>query len=293
VAPATPEAARSGSGPRFLVCSLFVIAMGTMALKKAYAHGSVPLELAVSQQITAGVLALLLLPRALRSGVSRRQWAYGAAAGATLAVSNVFAFEGFSRLPAAILLIFLCSSPVWVGLGQAVFLRTPPTRKETIAACLAVGGIAVMAVSTDSSLNLTGVVLGLASGILFAAALLLAKPLDSVSVSASVVLPAAGLSALVLWPRAGVSGLAEYPHIAWAVAVGLLFWLWITLLLAGQRQTSPMAAVIVSSCEPALVAVLGYVLLSESLSLRELAGGSLLLGGALLAMSEQARSKGA
>jgi drug/metabolite transporter (DMT)-like permease len=288
---ATPEASRSGSGPPLLFCSLFVISAGTIALKKAYENGSVAVELAVSQQVTGGVLALLLLPRALRGGLSRRQWACAAAAGATLAVSNVAAFEGFARLPAAILLIFLYSSPLWVAIGQAVFLRTPPTRNETIAVCLAVAGVAVMVGSTDSHLDLAGVALGLLSGILFATTLLLAKPLDSVPLSASVVLPAAGLVAFVIWPGAGVSGLAEYPHMPWAVAVGVLFWLWMTLLLAGQRHTSPMAAVVVSAVEPAIVAVLAYLLLSESLGVRELAGGAILLGGALLAMSDQHRPR--
>jgi drug/metabolite transporter (DMT)-like permease len=291
VAPATPEASRSSSGPPLLFCSLLVISAGTMALKKAYEDGSVALELAVSQQITAGALALLLLPWALGAGVSRRQWAYAAAAGATLAVSNAAAFEGFERLPAAILLIFLYSSPVWVAIGQALFLRTPPSRRETIAVCLAVVGIAVMVGSTDSRLDLVGVALGLLSGMLFAAVLLLAKPLDSVPLSASMVLPAAGLAAFVIWPSAGVNGLAEFPHIPWAIAVGVLFWLWITLLLAGQRHTSPMAAVVVSAVEPAIVAVLGYLLLSESLGVRDVAGGALLLVGALLAMSDVPRPR--
>jgi drug/metabolite transporter (DMT)-like permease len=126
---------------------------------------------------------------------------------------------------------------------------------------------------------------------LFAAVLLLAKPLDSVPLSASMVLPAAGLAAFVIWPSAGVNGLAEFPHIPWAIAVGVLFWLWITLLLAGQRHTSPMAAVVVSAVEPAIVAVLGYLLLSESLGVRDVAGGALLLVGALLAMSDVPRPR--
>jgi drug/metabolite transporter (DMT)-like permease len=285
------NAYRSNTGPALLVCSLFVIATGTLALKKAYEHGSGALELSVSQQITAGALALLLLPRALRSGVSRRQWAYGAASGATLAVSNVCGFEAFARLPAAITLIFIYSSPVWVGLGQTVFLRTPPTRRQTVSVCLAIAGIAVMVGVSDSNLDLTGVLLGLASGMLFAGTLLFAGQLDDVSVSASVVLPAAGLAALVLWPGAGVDGLADYGHIPWAVAVGVLFWLWITLLLLGQRTTSPMAAIVVLTAEPAVVAVLGYLFLSESLGARDLAGGALLLGAAVLAMSEPLRAR--
>ena len=259
------DASRSNTGPALLVCSLFAIATGTIALKKAYEHGSGAVALSVSQQIAAGVLALLLLPRAVRSGVSPRQWAYGAASGATLAVSNVCGFEAFSRLPAAITLIFIYSSPVWVGLGQTVFLRTPPTRRQTIAVCLAIAGIAVMVGVSSSNLDLTGVVLGLASGMLFAATL--------------------------LWPGAGVDGLADYAHLPWAVVVGVLFWLWITLLLAGQRETSPMAAIVVLAAEPAVVAVLGYLYLSEGLGARDLAGGALLLAAALLAISEPVRAR--
>jgi drug/metabolite transporter (DMT)-like permease len=291
VAAATSEASRSGRGPVLLVCSLFVIASGTIALKKAYAHGSGAVELAVSQQVTAGLLALLLLPVALRGRISRRQWAYGAAAGALLALSNVLAFEGFARLPAAILLIFLYSSPLWVGLGQAVFLRTPPTRKEAIAVCLALGGIAVMVGTTHATLDVTGVLFGLGSGILFAAVVLLAESLDSVPVSASIVLPAAGLTAFVAWPGAAVGGIADYPDIPWAAAVGFLFWLWITLFLAGQGRTSPMAAIVVLAAEPALVAVLGYLFLSERIGARDLAGGALVLCGVLLAMSEPSRAR--
>ncbi|MEA2420419.1 MAG: hypothetical protein QOE60_2625 [Thermoleophilaceae bacterium] len=272
------------------MCALFTIAIGTMAIKKSYEHGSVAIELAVSQQVTAGALALLLLPRALRSGVSRRQWGHAAAGGVALGVSNVLAFEGFVRLPAGVLLVMLYSSPVWVAIGQSVFLRTPPTRAETVAAVLAVVGIIVMVGSFDPSLDVLGMAYGLTSGILFAASLLLINSLDSVSVSASLVLPAAGLSVFVLWPSAGVAGLADYPDAPYAVAVGFLFWLWITLLLAGQRRTSPMTAVVVSAVEPALVAVLGYVLLSESLRARELIGGACLLVGALLAMASQVRA---
>jgi drug/metabolite transporter (DMT)-like permease len=267
------------------------IAFGTMAVKQALADGSDPREVMVTGQLLAGALAAVFLPRALM-GLPRRLLLMALVASAGLAVTNAAAFEALDRLPAGIVVVLVFCSPIWVAIGQPLFLRSPIGRREGVGAVLVLIGILTMVGSVDPSLDLTGVALGVASSIGFAVFLLGTKPLDGVGSgagSAALVLPFTGLISLALWPAAGVNGVSELPGTPYVLFVGVAVCVWAVLLAAGLRRTTPMTTVVVSALEPALVTIMSYLFFSEGLRARELVGGSLVLLGALLAMLQDAR----
>jgi drug/metabolite transporter (DMT)-like permease len=261
-------------------------------LKESFSQGAVARELMVAQVTIAGVLATAFLPAALRAGVTRRIVATSAGAGVALALALAWCWEAIARLPAGVAVVLVFCAPAWVAIGQPLFLRQPLGRGEALGGALAIAGILVMVGSFDSSLDLTAVGIALASSVAFAAFLVMSQSLGSVGSvagSAALVLPFAGMAAFALWPGSGVNGFEYLTGDVYATLSAFVIFAWAVLISMGVRRTSAMTAVVVSALEPAVVSVASYLIFSESLATREIAGGSIVLVGSLLAMLQDVR----
>jgi inner membrane transporter RhtA len=271
---------------------VIAISSVTIALKESFSDGADPQELMVAQVLIAGLLATPFLPGALRGGLTRRTLVVAAAAGVALALALAACWEALDRLPAGVAIVLIFCAPAWVAIAQPLFLRQPLGRGEALGGVLAVAGIVVMVGSFDSSLDLTAVAIALTASITFAAYLILTQSLESVGSRvgpAALALPFAGLVAFALWPGAGVRGIEYVSGDFYAILSGFLIFAWAVLLAIGARRTSAMTAVVVSALEPALISVASYLIFSESLAPREIAGGSIVLVGSLLAMFQDVR----
>jgi len=282
---------RARGGSAYLVCGVVAISSVTIALKESFSDGADPQELMVAQALIAGLLATPFLPGALR-GLTLRTLVTAAAAGVALALAMAACWEALDRLPAGVAIVLIFCAPAWVAIAQPLFLRQPLGRGEAVGGVLAIAGIVVMVGSFDSSLDLTAVAIALTASVTFAAYLILTQSLESVGSPVGPValaLPFAGLVAFALWPGAGVNGIEYLPGDFYAILSGLLIFAWAVLLAIGARRTSAMTAVVVSALEPALVSMASYLIFSEGLAAREIAGGSIVLVGSLLAMFQDVR----
>jgi drug/metabolite transporter (DMT)-like permease len=223
-----------------------------------------------------------------RPGVLRRLIALG-----VVDALQLYLFMLALRYLDVALAVFLSYlSPIYIALVAPRLLRQRTEPVVVIALALAVGGVVVMLAPglVDPALqaSVVGLVLGLTSGLLLAVFFLIAKGLSG-DVHGSTMLISNGLTvAAVMLPLGAVQWLAAgLPFAAddlWAV-LGLAVFstaLGGTVFLHGMRYIRVQHTSIVGLLEPASAPVFAYVFLDETPGLWTLAGGALILAGAVL-----------
>jgi drug/metabolite transporter (DMT)-like permease len=262
--------------------------MSTIAVKKAYAAGSEPSSLLVARFAIAGTLFALTAASSLRSAlpVPLRSVGLCGLAGLALVGSVRGELEGLARLQAAVLVVLLYISPVWVAVFESVLGRRLIDRRSATAMTLVLLGIILMAGPwTGSTWNAAGVAAGLLASALIAVFLvLMARALTDLPpvVGVSIAMTTGALVAVVSQPTAlphELGGKASTPYV---VAVGVLIWIWGLLLAVGLSRTDALTSAIVSSIEPVFVALLGVALLSEAPSALQIVGGVVVITGVLV-----------
>ena len=220
----------------------------------------------------AGVPFLVSRQRPRAPGVGAV--AVAIAAGALIWISVRGELEGLARLPAGALAVLLASAPIFVALFDWIASRKVPSRFERVAMIGIVGGVAVMAAPVGASVNQWGVLAGLVSAATFAALLFVEgrNPRVSPELGFPLAMIGAALTVLVTDPSAPADLSAGLP--TWLVlATGVTAAGWALLVGVGLGATSAVTAAMVVAAEPVLVAVLAYLMLGETLTLRQLAGG--------------------
>jgi drug/metabolite transporter (DMT)-like permease len=133
-------------------------------------------------------------------------------------------------------------------------------------------------------LDPVGIAAGLAASLGFASFLVLMKSSEAASdvgFGICVALIAAGVAGTMFKPSA-FAQLARLNLLPYVVSVGIAVWLWALLLVVGLSRTTAITAATVSAVEPVFVAVLAFLVLGERLSLLEIAGGLVVIGGVVL-----------
>ncbi|UQI44782.1 EamA family transporter [Streptomyces sp. HU2014] len=249
--------------------------------------------------------ALVMLPVAWRHRalVTRRP---GLLAGfGLLAVAGVQAcyFASISRIPVGVALLVEYLAPALV-LGWVRFVqRRPVSRAAAVGVVLAVGGLAcVVEVWSGLSFDAVGLLLALGAACCQVGYFVLAdhgsdgdEPADPVGVIAYGLL----IGALVLtavsrpWGMdwSVLAGSAEMDGTRLPAAL-LLGWIVLIATVAAYvtgvlsvRRLSPQVAGVVACLEAVVATVLAWVLLGETLSAPQLAGGAVVLLGAFIAQS--------
>ena len=199
-------------------------------------------------------------------------------------------FTAFDLTSVAVGTVLLYLAPALVTVGAALFLHEPLTRRKLIALIATFSGC-LLVVELYQPQNLVGNALGIAWGLVAAAAYaaysLGAKPLLAryrpVTVLAYALLPAAvGLLAVKLltapdaWPSpGGLLAIGVYGGIVVTIAPYGLY------MLALRRLPSSEAS-IVATLEPAVAVVLAGALLGERLAPLQMLGTIGILGGVVL-----------
>ena len=177
-------------------------------------------------------------------------------------------------------------APVLLTVAEAVLARRAPGRTQLLVLLAALGGLVL--VSTAAGLAVTGprpglgVLLAVASGVTYAAATALGRPLSAVSSPLALATVTSCAGAFGLLP---LGLLARGPHLTGdPVAVALLGYLGVVtlalayaLLYAGLRTVTGSAAVVATLLEPLTAAVLAALVLGERLGVLGVVGGVLIL----------------
>ncbi|MBB5122534.1 membrane protein [Streptomyces eurocidicus] len=249
--------------------------------------------------------ALVMLPVAWRHRalVTRRP---GLLAGfGLLAVAGVQAcyFAAISRIPVGVALLVEYLAPALV-LGWVRFVqRRPVSRAAAVGVVLAVGGLAcVVEVWSGLGFDVVGLLLALGAACCQVGYFVLAdhgsdgeEPADPVGVIAyglllgALVLTAVsrpwGMDWSVLAGDAGMDGtrLPAALLLGWIVLIATVA-AYVTGVLS-VRRLSPQVAGVVACLEAVIATVLAWVLLGETLSAPQIAGGAVVLLGAFIAQS--------
>jgi DME family drug/metabolite transporter len=245
---------------------------------------------------------LLLTGRTPRrpTAVPTRPWRLIVALGAAFAASQSMFFEAIPLAGVTLVVIIsLCSTVLFVALLSIPLFGERLTGRGRVAVALAVVGTVILAQAwqagpatpllADTPNYLWGLLAALGSGVGLAAYMLLAKvATQRIDMPRSRLLAWTLAVALVLLaPLAAISGGLQFDlaPAAWGlalyvgvVATGLAYW----LLQVGLHSSSATVASVVTLLEPAVAALLAWLLLGESMTAGQLGGAALLLGSVLL-----------
>jgi drug/metabolite transporter (DMT)-like permease len=273
-----------------LMAGASTISLGVIAVKQGYADGSDPQGILAARLLIAAPIVLLALPLLARGRDHRLGWRAvlaAVAAGALVWLSTRAELEGLARLPAGMLAVLLATAPMWVAALRWVTARRLPTSVEAIAMLVIVAGVAVMAAPVGDAVNLLGMLGGLASAIGFAFFLLVLERNAKVPAREAFPLGIVGAALLlaVTDPRA-VADLGDGMPLWLVLALGASVAGWALFIGIGLGATDSTTAAIGVGAEPVLVAVLAYVILGETLSVRQIGGGALVVA-ALTAVAVQ------
>src|SRR5919108_877587 len=255
-------------------------------------HGLLPLSYATVRYACAAavfVAITLVIERALR--VERRHVPLLAIAAVMLWLNQLAFVLALEVTTASTMALLLGAIPVFAGIYGLVLGTERATPRFWLAAAMSFVGVALVAAGSRGELSgdLRGILLGLATAATWAAYSVAVAPLMeaySPSRMSAVVLPAA-------WVGIALTGLTQTADQDWDVA-----WeIWPLLVFAtlgplvvtnvlwfrSIHRIGVNKPVLAANLQPFVAAVLGVLLLSESLGLLQIAGGLLIGIGLLVA----------
>lgn len=194
-------------------------------------------------------------------------------------------FLAVSRIGAALASILLYTAPAWVALASGPLLGEPPGGQGLASMALGLAG-AVLAVGPGGgSFDAAGVLLGLASGVSYAAYILLSRyaQLRGAGVAGVAVhsLPFAALGVTAVARPRGPPGLVDLAYASYLACAGTL--VPYTLSSRALRRLEAHRVAVVSLVEPVTAVVLAWLLLGERLSPLQALGAAMVLASSLLA----------
>ena len=190
--------------------------------------------------------------------------------------------EGFERAPIALVSLLYFAYPLMVAVGAALIYRETLSAQRIVILAVALTGVALI-IGIPGSANRAGIVLGLIAALCVTGSVLSSQRLmrtDGISpivLSALMFTSPAVVLLLVLPVRApdfGVSGSA------WGWALGAVFVsavFPVALFYTGVKRVGASVAGLLSTAEPLVTVILAYLVLDESLTAVQLAGGALIV----------------
>jgi len=261
------------------------VAFGAMAIlaRFAYAagadvHGLLLLRFMIAGAILAAVMVLRRTP-----WPRARPLAVAALMGGIGYVGQAFCyFSALNHASAGLVALLLYVYPTLVCLLSAALLGERITGSRAMLLAVSFAGVALTL--GDGQGNALGVTLGLTAALFYSVYIVVgARELAHVDVL--------GVTTVVCLAAAGVVAAAipfHAPHfprgaVGWAAiaAIGVVCTvLAILAFFAGLKRVGPSRAAIVSTLEPVVTVLLAWIVLGETLSLVQLAGGALVLAAA-------------
>ncbi|MDQ3697194.1 MAG: DMT family transporter [Gemmatimonadota bacterium] len=244
-------------------------------------RGGAPLASVLAWRYVLGAAALLLVARTAMRVSPRRALPILVFGGFGQALVAVTALSALRWIPAATVGFLFYTFPAWVAIIAAVRRLEPLDGRRLTALALALGGIITLVAAPGSGeLHLGGVLLALASALLYAIYIpligRLQRELATAAASAYVALGAA--VAFLVGGAVAEQLTASLTLIAWGATAGLALLsttLGFILFLRGLPVLGPVRTAIVSTAEPFWTAVLAALVLAQPLTAATAIGGAL------------------
>ena len=231
-------------------------------------------------RLLSAALVLLLIHRPrLRGRDPRGEWLPAVALGLTLAGMNVIFYHAIGRIPLGIAVTIEFIGPLGVAVAGS---RRP---RDLVWAGLAAAGILALAHGSTHGLDGLGVLFAALAGALWAAYILLQANLGRAFTDGSGLALAMIVATVAQVPDGVAEGGGAMFHpgtLAIGLAVGLLASVIpYSLELEALRRMRASLFGVLMSLEPAAAALAGLLVLSQSLSARELVGIVLVIAASL------------
>lgn len=194
-------------------------------------------------------------------------------------------FTALRYASASVVALLLYTYPMMVMASSVLWFHEVVSRRNIVAlACAILGAVVILGAKGHASME--GVVLSLASAVIYTGYILVSARVvrkgREISSSAYIMLGAA----LVYGVMNGVSGFS-FPHDASSIGAVLSIALVSTVLafwsfFTGMEKIGPSTAAMVSTVEPVVTVLASVLMLGESLPLRLVGGGVLVLASLVL-----------
>jgi inner membrane transporter RhtA len=282
VATADPPASRSGvlsraPSPALVIGGIASVQIGAAVATKIFA--SVGPGGAVLLRLLTASIVLCALGRPAIMGRSRRQLALAALFGLVLAAMNMTFYHALQRIPLGIAVTLEFVGP----LGVAVLGSR--RRLDLLWAALAIAGILALTHGDPHRLDPLGVILALIAGGCWGAYILVNARLGQAFSDASGLALAMCLATILSLPvgiAEGGAHLLSPRSLALGAAVGILSSaIPYSMELEALRRIATHVFGVLMSLEPAVAALVGFILLSQGLSARELGGMGLVVAASV------------
>jgi drug/metabolite transporter (DMT)-like permease len=265
--------------------------VGTFS-KLFYDHGGHPFELLVLR-IVAATLVLGAIVGALRRPWPPRRVVYIALAlGVFQGGLNIALLVGYQKAPVALVALLFYVYPLFTTLGDSVFFGQRLGPRRLLVVALGLAGIA-LTVGTPSSAPAIGIVLGLAAATATASYILGSRHTMSRGIEPIPFLFLSYLGpAAAFLVAASIRGYDEPSGTAYGYAALLVLVSTVLasiLFYAAVRSIGAGTTSLLCSVEPLVSVLLAYIVLDESLSAGQLAGGALILTSVVALMLPQRR----
>ena len=234
--------------------------------------------------IAAAAMRSRSLPRLRRDVL-----VFAALYGLLLLVINWFELKALDRVPVALVILIVALVPLWISIASWLLWRVPLARRGVLAIVIALGGTALVAGSPSGRVDGIGIVFSLAASVLAAGLYLLLERLLSeppVQLVIAVGAAVATAVAVAVEPHAVADELGSGGHRA-GLVIGAGLGLSLTMLFSiiGIRRSSAFVAGVAVTCEPIFAGLLAWLVLHQTLTAVQLAGGAVALLGLGLALT--------
>ena len=288
------EKSKRSFGPALIILAgCFWGSMGIF-VRRLSAFGFTPIQI-VSLRITVAALVfslLLLLKDRAGFRISPRDLPLFLGLGfGSILFFTVCYLSAMTIMPLSTAAILLYTSPIWIMLMSVLFFREKLNRIKLIALALAFAGCVLVSGISGEGLTLTGLLLGLGSGIGYGLYSILGtialRKYSPYTVTTYTFLFAAAGSWLVCSPAVMISKFSAAENLT-----GLLFFCVLTGLVTavipflaytlGLRTVEASRAGILATIEPLVATLVGIVVFSEPLTLLSGLGIVLILAAVVL-----------
>jgi len=274
-----------------LLTTVLLWALNLSVTRYILTHGLEPLSYATMRYgLAALIFVALTLVAEQTLRIQRRHLPLVAVAAGTLWLNQVSFVLALDVTTASTIGLLLGAIPIFAALLGLVLGTERPTRRFWLAAAISFAGVALVATGSGGEVSggFEGVLLGLSTGATWAAYTVTIAPLmrtySPLRISA-LVIPGA-------WVAIALTGIPQTRDqgwtLGWEVWTLLLFATVGPLVLTNVlwfraiHRIGPNRATLAVNLQPFVAAVLAVVLLSEPLSLLQVAGGVLIAAGILV-----------
>lgn len=220
-------------------------------------------------------LILVALSRPRVRGMTRRQWLLAIAFGVVLAAMNTAFYSAIDRIPLGIAVTIEFIGPLGVAVAGSRRAR------DLIWATLAAAGILALTHGSAHGLNTLGILFALLAGAMWAAYILvnaqLGRAFDTGG-GLAIAMSVGALAALPIGIAQGGAHLVSPRSLALGAAVGIMSSaIPYSLEMEALRRITTTLFGVLMSLEPAMAALVGFVLIGQGLSARAMLGIALVI----------------